>query len=82
VAHKGQAAQVRIAVAVDQDGAWSAIDNCAYRAGESIRLALDALPPTSSPVRQVVCVTANVSLPASAPRKRKSSGKKVKKRGK
>ena len=56
---------VRIAVAVDMDGNWSAAGNCAYESSDdAMRAAFDYLPVESSPVRHVVWVEAEVPLPA------------------
>lgn len=55
---------VRIAVAVDMDGNWSAAGNCAYESSDdATRAALDYLPVESSPVRHIVWVDAEVPLP-------------------
>jgi hypothetical protein len=72
---------VRIAVAVDQDGSWSALGNCAYESGETLRMALDALPPESSALKHIVWVDVEVPLPVSGAKSAKSLLKRAKKRG-
>jgi hypothetical protein len=55
---------VRIAVAIDRNGSWSAAGNCAYQSSdEVIQAALDCLPLENSFPRGVVWVNAEVPLP-------------------
>jgi len=62
---KGESILIRIAVAVDENGLWSAAGNCAYESDEdAIEAAVDYLPEEASPHRHVVWVEANVPLPA------------------
>jgi len=58
--------RVRIAVAIDDTGLWSAVGNCAYEDDqEAIDAANDYLPSESSPCRQVVWVEADIPVPDS-----------------
>jgi hypothetical protein len=61
---KPQRITVKIAVAIDRNGFWSAAGNCAYQtADEAMQAALDYLPQESAPPRNVVWVNAEVPLP-------------------
>jgi hypothetical protein len=61
---KAQRIPVRIAVAVDRNGFWSAVGSCAYESTEeTAQAALDYLPQESTPPRHVVWVSADVPLP-------------------
>jgi hypothetical protein len=57
--------RVRIAVAVDATGLWSAAGHCSYETNdEAAQAALDYLPQESSPTRHIVWVKAEVPLPS------------------
>jgi hypothetical protein len=59
-----QCVTVRIAVAVDRNGCWSAAGNCAYQsADEAVQAALDYLPQESAPPKTIVWVNATVPIP-------------------
>ncbi len=61
---KTQRIPVRIAVAVDRNGFWSAVGHYSYESSaEATQAALDYLPEESQTPRHVVWVTAEVPLP-------------------
>ena len=62
---KPQCVTVRIAVAIDRNGCWSAAGNCAYQsADEAIQAALDYLPQDTAPPTNIVWVQAQLPVPA------------------
>ena len=61
---QSRSVSVRMAVAVDENGLWSAAGNCAYESDEStIEAAEDYLPLEVSPRRHVVSIEAKVPIP-------------------
>ena len=61
---KPQYVTVRIAVAIDRNGYWSAAGNCAYQsADEAVQAALDYLPQESALPKTIVWVSAQVPIP-------------------
>ncbi len=61
---KLQRITVKIAVAIDRNGYWSAAGNCAYQTvDEAVQAALDYLPQESAPPRNVVWISAEVPIP-------------------
>jgi len=61
---KNRSISVRMAVAVDEHGLWSAAGNCAYESDEStVEAAVDYLPLEVSPRRHVVWIDAKVPIP-------------------
>ncbi len=62
---KPQYVTVRIALAIDRNGCWSAVGNCAYQsADEAIQAALDYLPQENEPPTNIVWVHAQVPIPS------------------